>query len=544
MAFRVINTNFQKRSLGILHGILLLTTSSLALGLSEGTPAVQETVSKKLKPATSQKKLVSSTPDGYSLLVNPGEGKTDSNSRPPSTSSESVELEGEDPDSAEKRAKKLMGDLVERANTNIETSVAADPKETKSGSFNADDRISSLSSITYHTNNEAICIEGENGKPDGSRCKTWLDKDVSQHGKIAGDSSPLERQVYEMWEGAKQKVSDGIYRIWNVALREGQSLKDRFGRLNIQGLSKYELTEEASKAASDLGYKSAEQALRIVVGDELNKTDGIASPPPEVLRALAVNVTKSIANSAVTKWAAIQAAKKGIEVITNTDMDPKKYKSEVENKSNEAANREILKIQAPLDSETRLSLEERVQRAESMKKANSGMVNPSFDGDQLVAGDPNKERYDEWAYRATLEQISKPSMTVDQVQRPKDIQLSQRQITTEVEALADEGDRDGSGKIVLKQTTPKEQLEEYNRQLEIAARSMEEISSESSTFANSGERIRSNKLGPGETILSINDLTPVQKRDLSSTNTTTLVQNPSPKVEIPKTASQLTFSNR
>ncbi len=477
-----------------------------------------------------------SSENGYSFLGS----EQNSNS-----SSDSVEVNGEDPDSATERAKKNMTDLVNRANTNIETSVATNPEESKNGSFNVDDQITSLSSIAHHTNSEAMCLtSGGNGKADGAQCKEWLDKDVSEHGKISGDSSPLERKIYQMWEGAKQKISEGAYRIWNIALRTGENLLDSHGRLNIQGLSKYELNEEATKVASELGEKSAEQALKIVLGDEAPKQDEIIAPPPEVLRAVAINITRGIANHSVAKWTGIQSAKKGIEVITNTDRDPQKYKSEVEQEDNNASAEERLQAQAPLDTETEgISLEDRVARAQAVKKASIDVVNPSFQGDEWVAGDSNKERYDEWAYRATVEQISNPFITVDQIQKPEQIQLSQRQIASDLSVGPEDSEEEGDRKVQIKQLTPKDQIEAYNRQLEVAARSMEVISAESSTFVNTADKIRSHKLGEGETLLTINDLTPAQKKNNLTTGMTSLAQNPNSKVVIPKSASQLTITN-
>ena len=77
----------------------------------------------------------------------------------------------------------------------------------------------------------------------------------------------------------------------------------------------------------------------------------------------------------------------------------------------------------------------------------------------------------------------------------------------------------------------------------MAARSMEVISAESSTFVNTADKIRSHKLGEGETLLTINDLTPAQKKNNLTTGMTSLAQNPNSKVVIPKSASQLTITN-
>ena len=451
-----------------------------------------------------------------------------------------VKVTGLEPEEAEKKAKKELTDLVQMANTNVETSVASTSDEAKNGSYNADDKISSLSSITYHTNNDALCLEGNgSGKPDGENCKTWLDRNASEHGKES-DSSPLERKIYQLWEGAKAKISETSYRIWNVAFKAGEIPLDDHGRLNLAGLRKYELNEEATKVAGELGERSADQALRNTLGPNAPKDGEEVAPPPEALRAIAVNITRAMANAATAKWAGIQTAKKGIEVITNLDVDAQKYKTEVEKKENSASGEERLLIQAELDQETILSLEERVARAEAIKKVDTSVINPEFEGDKLVSGDPNKEGYDEWAYRATLEQLSNPLSNAREMNHPEGIEISDRQVATAL-SVGSDSPEESQNPLKVKMLTTKEQIESYNRQLEIAARNMEAISAISSSFVNTGEKIRSNKLKAGETILTINDLTPFQKRELNK-GVTTIEENPNPKVQIPNTASQLTFT--
>lgn len=459
-----------------------------------------------------------------------------------SNSGEKIEAPGEDPETGAERAKKTLTDLVDRADKNIETSVASSPEELKSGAYNPNDSISSLSSITYHTNNEAICLKSKGGgKADGAICEEWLDKEISSHGSLS-DSSPLERSFYQMWEGAKNKISESAYKIWDIALKAKETLFDLHGRLNTEGLAKFELNKEATQVAQDLGTKSAEQALRLSLGDLAPKAGEVVAPPPEMLRAISANISRAIVNHATSKWSEIQTAKKGVEVLKNAESDEKQYKAQVENGENvRAAGEERLLNQAPLDTETQgISLEERISRAEALKNVGTETANPTFEGDKLVSGDPNKERIDEWAYRATVEQMANPFISTNEIQRPQDIQLSERQIASQL-AVGSESPTDQNQNVTLKALTPKQQIELYNRQLEIAARNMEAVAAESSSFVNTAEKIRSNKLKEGETILTINDLTPAQKKSLNP-GKTNLSNNPNTKVEIPRTASQLTVT--
>jgi hypothetical protein len=521
--------------------LVLLSFSTLSTAADKTTSKLGRGLAKqdlKISSSNEGQSAIPSTAsvDGFSFLTGP-----DSKATPDASGkSDSVEANGEDPEQAEEKAKKSLTDLVDRANKNVETSVATTPEETKGGAFNSDDKISSLSSITYHTNNDALCLKSkDSGKPDGANCQEWLDKDVSEHGKHA-DSSPLERTMYSIWEGAKQKISDAAYRIWDIALKPGQSLLDENGRLNIASLSKYELNEDARKAAVELGNMSADQALRNSLGDQAPKAGEQVSPPPEALRAIAVNITRAMANSATAKWTGIQTAKKGVEVITNVDSNVQKYQSEVQKNSNNASGEERLQAQAPLDQETQgVSLEERVAKAEALKKVQTDLANPTFEGDKVVGGDPNQERVDEWAYRATLKQLADPFSNVAETERPKDIQISDRQIASEV-PVADESQDGKSSQVRMQMMTPKDQIEAYNQQLELAAKNMEVIASEESRFVNTAEKIRSNKLKSGESILTINDLTPAQKKELNP-GVTNLVENPSIKVEMPRSSSQLTI---
>lgn len=485
-----------------------------------------------------------SSKDGISYLINPGKGSKPKKKPSDSISSTDVpnseKVESLDNEAAEEKAKKDLVDLVERANKNPENAVATSPEENKNGSFNQDDQISSQSTITFHINNDAICMKSRgNGKPDGANCDQWFDKDVSKHGED-GDSSLLERAVYQLWQGAKDKVSEQAYRIWNVAVRAGESLLNAVdGRLNIGALTKYELNEEATQKARELGYNSAEKAVKESVGDKLLKDGDIIAPPPEMLRTLAANTSRAIVNDAINKKAAIAAAKNGVEVIVNSENDAKKYQNQVNNPNNEAVGEERMMQQAQLDPETvGISLEDRIARAEALRKAPVEMVNPVFEGDKIKPGDPSKERYDEWAYRATVEQMKNTSAMATTTSRPEDFQISERQIASQLVAGSDSSDNNEEPKEKL--LTVKDQINSYNRQLEGAARKMEMISAQSPSFVNNSGQIRSHKIAEGEmNVLEINELTPFQKRVLKKSGESVLTQQPSPKIEIPRTASEL-----
>ncbi len=525
----------------------LLVAVFFSVGLiSPSLQATETDTAKKLKKletkgmrGVSSSNLASNSPDGYSFLVD----SDDSLEPAPATGqSDTVELVGEDPETADQKARKKLSELVQKANTNPETSVAITNEEKKSGGFNPENGISNGSIITYHDDNMPVCIESNGGKkPDGANCKTWRDSRVSGHGQQVGDASDLEKGIYGLWEKAKDNIKDGVYRIWNVALRAGHNLLDEFGRLNEPGLAKYELNEEATQAATELGTRSAERALTIVMGDDRDNSGEEVSPPPEVLRAMAVNITRAIANHAVSQWTGIQVAKKGVEVLVNNEMNAENYKGQVESEENETHGEERLQAQAPLDIETQgTPLEMRTELAQAMKGVSTSIVNPTVQGDEVKPGDPESESVSEWAYRATREQLENPFMNADQIQRPQDIQLSQGQVTRAMDVVT-EDENGGNLKVETQNLTPRDQIESYNRQLEIAARSSEEIASESSAFVNNGKKIRSYKLGPGESVLSINDLTPAQKQSLEP-GSTALAENPNTKVVIPKASAQLTIT--
>lgn len=516
-----------------------LLVSPVVAKEADSKPKVKNTGSRGALSKSKQNTTSAST-DGYSFLVEPEKNTVPA---PATGTADTVEPAGEDPEVAAKQAKKKLGELVEKANTNPETSVATTEEEQKSGSYNPQNGTSNGSIITYHDENMATCMESNGGgKPDGANCKKWRDSKVSGHGQQKGDASDLENEIYEKWESAMNNIKDGVYRIWNVALRAGERLLDDHGRLNEQGLAKYELNEEATKIASELGTKSAERALKIVMGEETSNNDNVISPPPEVLRAMAVNITRSIANHAVSQWAGIQAAKKGVEVLVNSDTNVEQYRKQVENSENDVRGEERLKAQAPLDIETQgTPLEMRTEIAAALRNVSTDVVNPTVQGDEIKPGDPETEGVHEFAYRATREQLENPFINTDQIQRPQDIQLSQSQVTRSMDVVTEGEDENSGLKVVTENLTPRDQIESYNRQLEIAARSSEQISAESSSFVNNGQKIRSHKLKPGESILSINDLTPAQKQSLGQ-GSTSLTENPNTKVIVPKAASQLTIT--
>ncbi|MFM8313380.1 MAG: hypothetical protein ACKOA8_03770, partial [Deltaproteobacteria bacterium] len=307
----------------------------------------------------------------------------------------------------------------------------------------------------------------------------------------------------------------------------------------IGALTKYELNEEATLKARELGFNSAEKAVKESLGSKLMKEGEIIAPPPEMLRTLAANTSRAIVNDAINKKAAIAAAKNGVEVIVNSDSDAKKYQNQVNNSNNEAMGEERMMQQAQLDPETvGISLEDRIAKAEALRKAPVEIINPVCEGDQIKAGDPSKERYDEWAYRATVEQMKNTSGLATTTSRPEDFQISERQIASQLVAGSDSSDDNEEPQE--KPLTVKDQINSYNRQLEGAARKMEMISAQSPSFVNNSGQIRSHKIEAGEmNILEINELTPFQKRVLKKSGESALTQQPSPKIDIPRTASEL-----
>lgn len=368
----------------------------------------------------------------------------------------------------------------------------------KGSQLNKGDGNSSNSTTTYHSYAWDYCEEWVGA----DLCKKWLDPYISDHG-FSADKSALEGKIAEIYSGMRENKSASSWAIWDVAVKAGQEIQDEQGRLNRKALTKFEIKEEVKEELKKLGREAALDNLVDAVDKDAPK-DTI--PNSMALRALAANYTQAYRNNLVGLLGGIRRMKEGVEVpggenLLSCDSILSEAKSEETD--------EKLSAQAPLtDKALDTGLEKRIQLCRQMMQTSIRMVNPTAQGDQIVSGDPNTEQIDEWRVRANLEILDDLTKDGNNIEKPSDANLTQRELSSEM--IVTEDDKE---KTIYE--LPKDQIEAYNKMLENSAKAQAAVSKMTiQHIADNSKQIESNKIKGPISAIELNGLTPAQKKYL------------------------------
>jgi hypothetical protein len=379
----------------------------------------------------------------------------------------------------EKTAREKLAKKLEKLNKGADMKVATDPNSAGGGkSFNSNDGNSFLSNTTYHSYVWSYCMKWAGPR----QCDRWLDPYVSVHG-THGDRSPLEETVYNAWN-AKKKEGDqgegGKYAIWDVKATR-PILDPETGRLDMTAINSLSLQSDVKEKVEKVGYDTASRQIRVTYDENAGKGDN-TMPNMESLRMMASRWTDMLRRRLVSIRGESLASQKGIEFALGEDIeDCKAYLYQVKNDpptDDPEEQEKRIKPQGPLSLDTTaMELEDRAKRCQMMMAAS------------VYKPQKGEDRVDAWRARVNVAAIDYAGIDPNSIPRPQGTQLTEEETTQEV-ATWSEGGTD----MQVERTTAAQELQEYNKQLAIAAGKMREIASVSPNIPDASEQIQSYKI--------------------------------------------------
>lgn len=414
----------------------------------------------------------------------------------------------------ERKARELLAQKLLKLSQSLDMKEATFPESKGGGKdYNANDGNSFTSNTTYHSYVWDYCMQWIGGR----YCRKWLDPYTSPHAFTA-DQSPLEGLVGAEWKRLKKDDDpgqDGQYAIWKVEKQNGGSIIDVDGKLDRQGLTKWELLPDVRKKVENVGEQTAVRQISLTYDDSTGKGEN-TMPNMEGLRLMAERWTKMYRNRMVANLGELRAASRGVEFALGEDKpNCQAYVQSMEREMEETRTEERIQPQALLDPETRAkTLQERYQACVKLRAAPVSAINPMIQGNDVQSGPAETEQYDKWAARVTIATIDSVGLNPNSLPKPAGVNLTKDQYSSELVDYASGGIN--STRI---RATNAEQLQGYNDNLERAAVGMQEVTARTGGYlVDNSDQIRKFKIAP-QTVnaVQLNGLTPEMRGELAGT---------------------------
>lgn len=416
----------------------------------------------------------------------------------------------------ERRARELLANKLLKLSQSLDMKEAAFPESKGGGKdFNSNDGNSFTSNTTYHSYVWDYCMQWIGGR----YCRKWLDPYVSAHG-FTGDQSPLEGLVGQEWkrlktDDDKAAGQGGQYAIWNVERKDGGPLLDVDGKLDRNGLTKWELAQDVKKKVENVGEQTAVRQISLTYDDSTGKGDN-TMPNMESLRLMGERWTKMYRNRMVANLGELRAMDRGIEFALGEDKPTcRAYVEALKTEMEETKTEERIQAQAALDPETKAKqLQQRYDDCVKVRQADVQLVNPRVQDNKVQEGNPEEEQIDKWRSRLAIAAVDSVGINLNTLPKPGYADLSKDEQSSD---LVEYGSGGLSAQRVRK--TNAEQLQGYNDNLERAAVGMQEVSARSGGYiVDNSEQIKSFKIEKGTmNAVQINGLTPEMKGELRDT---------------------------
>jgi len=425
----------------------------------------------------------------------------------------------------ERYARDLLARKLLKLSQSLDMKEASFPESKGGGKdYNSNDGNSFTSNTTYHSYVWDYCMQWI-----GNRyCRKWLDPYVSPHG-FTGDQSPLEGLVGAEWKRLKKDDdpgTNGQYAIWKVEKQNGGAIIDVDGKMDREGLTKWELLPDVRKKVENVGEKTAVRQISLTYDDSTGKGAN-TMPNMEGLRMMAERWTKMYRNRMVANIGELRAAGRGIEFALGEDKpNCQAYVQALQREQEETKVEERIQPQAILDVETRAKqLQERYDACVALRATPVQAVNPLIQNGQVQGGQAEQEQYDKWAARVTIGTIDSVGLNPNSLPKPAGVNLTKEQYSSE---LVDYEVGGLNAKRV--RATNSEQLQGYNDNLERAAVGMQEVAARTGGYVvDNSDQIRKFKIAP-QTInaVQLNGLTPEMRGELAGTGFPRTSPQPAP----------------
>lgn len=385
---------------------------------------------------------------------------------------------------------------------------------TAAGVINKNDLNATPADTTFHSQTYHYCAQWLFQTQMYGKCRKWIPPYVSVHGYTA-EQSPLEKKVAELFEASAPKgdaqPQGGQYAIWNIERKDKLSILDADGKIERDGIKRWDMTTKAKSEIDRVGVVTAERTIDSTYDSGADKRNTL--PNMEGLRLMAQRWTKMMRNRAVSVSGDLRAMNKGVEIGLDVEFpECKDYTSAMQKEPEETFVQQRRNPQELLSVEAMgVDVKERIARCQQLKAMSVYAVNPNIGADGKVTGG-GEESYEKWRMRAQVGVIDSVGLDPNELPKPKDNQISEDEQKVTYKDFVD-----GGRQFSLGRRNNAESLQTYNQQLDSAADGWTQVSQRTNIADVSG-KIRSFKVAPKSVdAVTLNGPTREMRGELAST---------------------------
>lgn len=349
------------------------------------------------------------------------------------------------------------------------------------------------------------------------RCQKWIPPYVSVHG-YTSEQSPLERKVAELYEASVPKnpdaqVPSGQYAIWRIERKDGGGILDADGKIEREGIRRWELTAAAKAEIDRIGVATAERTIDTTYDDGTDRRTTL--PNMEGLRLMAQRWTKMMRNRAVAVAGDLRAMDKGVEIGLDQQFPecedyPRAMAAEPEETYVQQRRnpQELLSVEA-----MGVDVRERIARCRQLRAMSVYAINPQIGANGKVeSGAAENESFEKWRMRAQVAVIDSVGMDPNELPKPSDNEISEDEQKVTYKDFVD-----GGRTYSLGRRSNAESLESYNKQLDRAADGWTQVAVRTN-LVDVSDKIRRFKIAPKSVdAVSLNGPTREMRNELSET---------------------------
>lgn len=383
------------------------------------------------------------------------------------------------------------------------------------GSVNKSDLNPMPADTTFHSQVFHYCARWLFQTQMYGRCKKWIPPYVSVHGYTA-EQSPLEKKVAELYEASAPKnpdapVPNGQFAIWRIERKDGGNILDADGKIEREGLKRWELTRNAKAEVDRIGVVTAERTIDSTYDDGVDRRNTL--PNMEGLRLMAQRFTKMMRNRAVAQTGDLRAMNKGVEIGLDLEFpECKDYPSAMQKEPEETYVQQRRNPQELLSVEAMgVDVKERIAKCNQLRAMSVYAVNPQI-GANGKAESGGEESLEKFRMRAQVGVIDSVGSNANDYTPPKGLEVGDDEQKVTYKDFVD-----GGRSYSLAQRNNGESLETYNRQLDKAADGWSKVSARTN-IADVSDKIRSFKIQPKSVdAVTLNGATREMRSELAST---------------------------
>ena len=298
-----------------------------------------------------------------------------------------------------------------------------------------------------------------------------------------------------------------------VERKDGGGILDADGKIEREGIRRWELNANAKAEIDRIGVATAERTIDTTYDDGTNRRTTL--PNMEGLRLMAQRWTKMMRNRAVAVSGDLRAMNKGVEIGLSVEFPecedyPRAMAAEPEETYVQQRRnpQELLSVEA-----MGVDVRERIARCKQLRAMSVYAVNPQIGANgNAESGDADSENLEKWRMRAQVAVIDSVGMDPNSLPKPPDNEISEDEQKVTYKDFVD-----GGRSYSLARRNNAESLETYNKQLDSAADGWTQVSARTN-LTDVSDKIRSFKIAPKSVdAVTLNGPTREMRSELSDT---------------------------